>query len=123
MCEEYPHNQFCHRLKCPNLLGSLVWASGVIPLDCLYLRPLQRHFHSLGVTNRFRPINPCQPTQEMAIPVFSYLWNLNPTFPGGVHNFYGHLYPGLGHPDGGFPDFGFWTCSDRVGPIPIPCYV
>ena len=42
MHAEYPHNQFC---QCPNLLGSLVWASG------LYLRPLQRHFHSLGLTN------------------------------------------------------------------------
>ena len=58
MRAEYPHNQFCHRLKCPNLLGSLVWASGLIPLDCLYLIPLQRHFHFLGLTNRFTP--PCR---------------------------------------------------------------
>ena len=28
------------------LLGSLNWASGLIPLGRLYLRPLQRHFHS-----------------------------------------------------------------------------
>ena len=38
-----------------NLLGSLVWASGLIPLVCLYLRPLQRHFHGLGLTNWFTP--------------------------------------------------------------------
>ena len=34
------------------LMGSLNWASGFIPLDRLYLRPLQRHFHSLGLTDR-----------------------------------------------------------------------
>ena len=37
------------------LLGSLNWASGLIPLGHLYLRPLQRHFHSLGLTDRFTP--------------------------------------------------------------------
>ena len=57
MRAEYPHNQLCCRLKCLNLLGSLIWASGLIPLYCLYLRPLQRHIHSLGLTNWFTP--PC----------------------------------------------------------------
>ena len=37
------------------LMGSLNWASGLIPLGRLYLRPLQRHFHSLGLTDRFMP--------------------------------------------------------------------
>ena len=37
------------------LLGSLNWASGLIPLGRLYLRPLQRHFHLLGLTDRFTP--------------------------------------------------------------------
>ena len=37
------------------LMGSLNWASGLIPLDHLYLRPLQLHFHSLGLTDRFTP--------------------------------------------------------------------
>ena len=37
------------------LLGSLNWASGLIPLGRLYMRPLQRHFHSLGLTDRFTP--------------------------------------------------------------------
>ena len=36
-------------------LGSLIWASGLIPLGRLYLRPLQRHFHSLGLTDQFTP--------------------------------------------------------------------
>ena len=34
-------------------MGSLSWASGLIPLGRLYLRPLQRH--SLGLTDRFTP--------------------------------------------------------------------
>ena len=34
-------------------MGSLNWASGL-----LYLRPLQHHFHSLGLTDRFTP--PCR---------------------------------------------------------------
>ena len=33
-------------------MGSLNWASGIIPLGHLHLRPLQ-HFLSLGLTNRF----------------------------------------------------------------------
>ena len=37
------------------LMGSLNWASGLIPLGRLYLRPLQRHFHSLGLTDWFTP--------------------------------------------------------------------
>ena len=37
------------------LMGSLNWASGLIPLGRLHLRPLQRHFHSLGLTSRFSP--------------------------------------------------------------------
>ena len=36
-------------------MGSLNWASGLIPLGRLYRRPLQRHFHLLGLTNRFTP--------------------------------------------------------------------
>ena len=36
-------------------MGSLNWASGLIPLGHLYLRPLQRYFHSLGLTDRFMP--------------------------------------------------------------------
>ena len=43
------------------LLGSLNWASGLIPLGRLYLRPLQRHFHSLGLTDWFTPPRPSDP--------------------------------------------------------------
>ena len=47
------------------------------------------------------------PTQAMAGPIFSHIWNPNPAFPGRVHDFHGCLYPGLGPPHGGFPDFGY----------------
>ena len=50
------------------------------PLGRLHMRPLQQPFHSLGLTNQF---------------------------PGGVHDFHGCLYPGLGCPHGGFPDPGY----------------
>ena len=36
------------------LLGSLNWALGLIPPGRLYLRPLQRLFHLLGLTDRLR---------------------------------------------------------------------
>ena len=36
-------------------MGSLNWASGLILLGRLYLRRLQRYFHSLGLTDRFTP--------------------------------------------------------------------
>ena len=34
------------------------WASGLISLGRLYMRPLQQHFHSLGLTNWFK--SPCR---------------------------------------------------------------
>ena len=42
-----------HRVS--QFMGSLNWASGLIPLGRLYLRPLQSYFHSLGLTDRFTP--------------------------------------------------------------------
>ena len=47
--------------KVSHLLGSLNWASGFIPLGRLYLRPLQRYFHSLGLTDRFTPLRQSDP--------------------------------------------------------------
>ena len=43
------------------LMGSLNWASGLILMGRLYLRPLQRHFHSLGLTDRFTPLRRSDP--------------------------------------------------------------
>ena len=42
-------------IEVSQLMGALNWASGLIPLGRLHLRPLQRHFHSLGLTNRCAP--------------------------------------------------------------------
>ena len=53
------------------LMGSLNWASGLIPLGRLYLRPLQRHFHSLGLTDRFTP-----PRQSDPLVLANILWHL-----------------------------------------------
>ena len=55
-------------------------------------------------TMSVRPFSPCQPTQAMAGPIVSHIRNSYPAFPGRIHDF--HLYPGLGCPQGGFPDFG-----------------
>ena len=92
-------------------MGSLNWASGLIPLGHLHLRPLQ-HFHSLGLTNRFstpRRSDPCYLTQAVAEPIVSHIRNPYLTFPGGVHHFHRRLDPGLGRLHGGFSDCG---CMD-----------
>ena len=58
------------------LMGLLNWASGFIPLDRLYLRPLRHHFHSLGLTDwvyataSIRSTGPCQPSTAPAGPTF-----------------------------------------------------
>ena len=44
--------------KVSEFIGSLNWASSLSPLGRLYMRPLQQHFYSLGLTDRFAP--PCQ---------------------------------------------------------------
>ena len=49
-------------------MGSLNWASGLIPLGRLYLRPLQRH--SLGLTDRFTP-----PRQSDLLVLANLLWH------------------------------------------------
>ena len=52
------------------LMGSLNWASGLIPLGRLYLRPLQRHFHSLCLTDRFTP-----PRRSDPLVLANLLWH------------------------------------------------
>ena len=93
-------------------MGSLNWASGLIPLGRLCLRPLQRHFYSLGLTNRFTPPRRSDPLvlanlrrwQDLH---FCYLRNPCSHVSGGLHNFYGRLHAGMGCSHGGFPDFGY----------------
>ena len=88
------------------LMGSLNWASGLIPLGHLYMRPLQRHFHSLGLTDRFTP-----PRQSDPLVLVNLLWhwqdlrNPYPHISGGLHDFYRRLHAGMGRSHGRFPDF------------------
>ena len=56
-------------------------------------------------TTSIRPAGPCHPNSAMAGPIFSYFWNSNPDFPGGLYDFCGRLYTGVGLPYGGFPNF------------------
>ena len=93
-------------------MGSLNWASSLIPLGRLHLRPLQRHFHfrsekPVCITMSIRPFSPCQHTQALAGPIFSHIWIPNPAFPGGVQNL------GWGAHMGDFQISGIWTHSDR----------
>ena len=91
-------------------MGSLNWASGLIPLGRLYLRSLQSHFHSLGLTDRLTPLRRSDPLvlanllrhwQELrfltsGIPICTFQADL-----------YGRLHSGVGRSHGGFPDFGY----------------
>ena len=90
MHAEYPHNQFCGRLKCPNLLGSLIWGSGPIPLGCHYsaITMTFSFFESdkpVYTTASHRAFSPCQPTQDAS----TQGWGARCGIPR------------------------FWTCSDR----------
>ena len=94
------------------LMGTLNWASGLIPLGRLYLRPLQHHFHSLGLTDRFtsittsiRSTGPCQPSTSLAAPTFSYLRNPYQHISGRIPDFYGRFHSGVGRSHGRFADF------------------
>ena len=92
------------------LMGSLNWASGLIPLGRLYLRTLFsfiRPDRPVYATASIRPSGPCQPSAALAGPTFSYLRNSSPHISGGVHDFYGRFDPGVGRSHGGFTDFGY----------------
>ena len=67
-----------------------------------------------------RPSSPCHPTQAMTGPIFSHIWNPSPAFPGGVNDFHGRLYPGLGRPHGRFPDFG---CFDPLRTLELKAVI
>ena len=95
------------------LVGSLNWASGLIPLGRLYLRPLQRYFYSLGMTDWFTPLRRSDPLvlpsllQQWQDP--SILTSGIPIHPGGFYDFHGRLH------SGGIPKFRvhgpLWTAS------------
>ena len=54
---KYPPNQF-QFLSCQQVsqfIVSLNWATGLVPLGCLHLRPLQRHFYAVSLLDWFTP--------------------------------------------------------------------
>ena len=101
-------------------LYSGVPASGITQLD-LRAYPIGSFAHETSSTSfsftrsdrlvyataSIRPLGPCQPTSAMAGPTFSYLRNPDPRISGGFYDFHGRLQSGLGHPLGGFQDFGY----------------
>ena len=92
------------------LMGSLNWASGLIPGSFVPETPptsfsLFRSDRLVYATTSIRPSGPCQPSAALAGPAFSYLRNPNPHVSGGFHDFYGRLHAGVGRSQGGFPDF------------------
>ena len=112
-----------HRVS--QIMGSLNWASGLIHLGCLYLRPLQRYFHSLGVTDRFtrpRQSDPLvlasllQQWQDLSFLTSGIPVLRNLSVSGGIYDFYGRLHTGVGHRHGGFPNFGYLNPSGPRAP-------
>ena len=107
-------------------MGALSWASGLIPMGRLYLRLLQRYFHSLGLTNRFTPPRRSDPgvlanlLAALAGPSFSYLRNPDPPVSGGFYSFHRRLQAGLGRSHGGFQDFGYLDPYGPQAPHQLP---
>ena len=103
-------------------MGSLNWASGLIPLGRLYLRPLQHHFHLLGLTNRFTPPRRSDP---VVLATLLQQW-LDPHFlTSGIpipqnYDFHGRLQSGLGRSHGGFQDFGYLDPYRPQAPHQLP---
>ena len=113
-----------HHLSSPSaqvsqLMGSLNWASGLIPLGRLYLRPLQRHFHSLGLTDRFTPPRRSDPLvlanllrqwQDLhfltsGIPICTFQADLTIFTDASTQGWGAHM--------GDSKISGTWTCTDR----------
>ena len=100
-------------------MGSLNWASGLIPLGCLYLRNLQRHFHSLGLTDQFTPPLRSDPLilanllRRWQDPRFLTSGIPLRTFQAEFTIFYGRLHTEMGRSDGDSQISGTWTHTDR----------
>ena len=100
-------------------MGSLNWASGLIPLGRLYLRPLQHHFHSLCLTNRFTP--PRQPDPLVLANLLRHWQDLHfltsgipiRTFQADFTIFTDASTQGWGAHMGDSQISGTWTCTDR----------
>ena len=101
------------------LLGSLNSASGLIPLGRLYLRPLQRHFHSLGLTDRFTPPRRSDPLvlanllRRWLDPLFLTSGIPNRPFQADLTIFLDSSRQGWGAHMGDSKISGTWTLTDR----------
>ena len=101
------------------LMGSLNWASGLIPLGRLYLRPLQHHFHSLGLTDRFTPPHRSDPLvlanllRQWQDPRFLTSGIPIRTFQADLTSFTDASTQGWGAHMGDYKISGNWTRSDR----------
>ena len=81
-----------------------------------FIRSDKRVYSTVSI----RLFSPRHPTQAMAGPIVSHIRNPYLAFPGGVYDFYGCLYPGLGRQHGGFPDF---RCLDQFSTqAPHQCF-
>ena len=102
-----------------HLTGSLNWASGLIPLIRLYPRPLQRYFHSLGLTNRFTPPRRSDPLalanllQRWQDPLFLTSGIPIRTFQADFTIFTDAFTQGWGAHMGDSQISGIWTHTDR----------
>ena len=100
-------------------IGSLNWASGLIPLGRLHMRPLQRHFHSLVLTNWFSP--PCLSDPSVLANLLRYWQDLSfltsgiPIQPFQVEFtiFTDTSTQGWASHMGDSQISGIWTCSER----------
>ena len=102
-----------------HLMGSLNWASGLIPLGRLYLRPLQRNFHALGLTSRFTPPRRSDPVvlanllRHWLDPLFLTSGNPIRPFQADYTIFTDASSQGWGAHMGDSKVSGFWTRIDR----------
>ena len=103
-------------------VSQLNWASGLIPLGRLYLRPLQRHFHSLGLTDWSTPPRQSDPLvlanllRHWQDPRFLTSGIPIRTFQADFTVFTDASTQGLGAHMGGFPDFRYLDPSRPQAP-------
>ena len=85
-------------------MGLLNSFSGLVPLGLQHLRPLQQHFHSVGLTNHFTPPPDhlvhdflLRHWRDIAFLTTRY-WNSLPTISDRYYHIYRCHYTGLGRP-------------------------
>ena len=98
-------------------MGSLNWASGLIPLgstlEALITLSFIRSDKKVFDTPAFRPCSLCYATQAVAEPIVSHIRNPYLTFPGGVHHFHNASTQGWGAHMGDSQIAGVWTRSEH----------